>query len=156
MNELINKFNIRVYGLIINEKNEVLLSDEFQAGMKMTKFPGGGLNFGESTVGCLMREAMEEFGQPVEVTGHFYTTDFFQESWFFKGAQVLCIYYFAKFAGEIKFKISQKPFDFPEMKNGNQSFRFEKISDLKDDDITLPTDKKALELLKIKFEKENY
>jgi len=42
-----NKFILRVYGILINQHNEVLLSDEFMLDMKMTKFPGGGLNFGE-------------------------------------------------------------------------------------------------------------
>ncbi len=36
-------FNIRVYALLINEKNEVLITDEFRFGKEMTKFPGGGL-----------------------------------------------------------------------------------------------------------------
>ena len=34
----INAFNIRVYAIILNDKLEVLVSDEFQKGMKMTKF----------------------------------------------------------------------------------------------------------------------
>ena len=74
---LINNFTIRVYAIIINNKNEILLSDEFQMGMKMTKFPGGGMEFGEGTIDCLKREAIEEFGQEIEVLDHFYTTDFF-------------------------------------------------------------------------------
>ena len=41
------KFNIRVYGLLINDRNEILVSDEFRMGVFMTKFPGGGLKFGE-------------------------------------------------------------------------------------------------------------
>ncbi|MEA1897374.1 MAG: NUDIX domain-containing protein, partial [Bacteroidota bacterium] len=70
----IKHFIIRVYALIINNKNEVLLSDEFRLGTKMTKFPGGGLNFGEGPVDCLKREAIEEFGQEIDISDHFYTT----------------------------------------------------------------------------------
>ena len=35
-------FNVRVYGLLINDDNEVLLSDEREFGMDFIKFPGGG------------------------------------------------------------------------------------------------------------------
>ena len=53
-------FVIRVYAIIVNENQEVLISDEFQPGIKMTKFPGGGLEFGEGTIDGLKRELREE------------------------------------------------------------------------------------------------
>jgi 8-oxo-dGTP pyrophosphatase MutT (NUDIX family) len=71
------KYNIRVYALILNGENEVLLSDEYQMDMKMTKFPGGGMEYGEGTIDCLQREAMEEFGQSLINIRHFYTTDYY-------------------------------------------------------------------------------
>ena len=40
-------FNIRVYGILINDKKQVLVSDEFIRGGYYTKFPGGGLELGE-------------------------------------------------------------------------------------------------------------
>ncbi|MFN5439619.1 MAG: NUDIX hydrolase, partial [Bacteroidota bacterium] len=40
-------FNIRVYGILISDDNQVLVSDEFIRGNYYTKFPGGGLEFGE-------------------------------------------------------------------------------------------------------------
>ena len=49
-------FNLRVYGILINEQNQLLVSDEYIRGMKITKFPGGGLEFGEGTRDCLKRE----------------------------------------------------------------------------------------------------
>lgn len=67
---------IRVYGIYINEREEVLLSDEFIYGREVTKFPGGGLEFGEGTRECLEREMMEETGHRFEVLDHLYTTDF--------------------------------------------------------------------------------
>ena len=51
-----NRFNIRVYGLLINEQKQVLVSDELIRGSYITKFPGGGLEFGEGTRNCLQRE----------------------------------------------------------------------------------------------------
>jgi ADP-ribose pyrophosphatase YjhB (NUDIX family) len=139
---------IRVYAIIINKKNEVLLSDEFRLGMKITKFPGGGLEFGEGTIGCLKREAKEEFGQEIEVLEHFYTTDYFQPAMHDDDLQVFSIYYLARFKDKVKFKISAKAFDFDKLDDGAQSFRWQAIKTLKIEDITLPIDKKVVELLK--------
>jgi hypothetical protein len=38
--QLPTQFTIRVYALIINDQHEVLVTDEFQLGMKMTKLFG--------------------------------------------------------------------------------------------------------------------
>jgi len=151
MNNNINHFNIRVYGIIVNENNEVLLTDEYLLDQKMTKFPGGGLNFGEGPADCMKREAMEEFGQEIEIINHFYTTDFYQKSFFHKDHQIISIYYLIRFKDNIKFKISTKPFDFPEPKNGNQSFRWIKIKNLPDDNLTFPIDRHVGKLLRKKY-----
>ena len=62
-----NKITVRVYAIIFNDKNEILLSDEYFSGKKMTKFPGGGLETGESLIDCLKREAKEELEQEIEI-----------------------------------------------------------------------------------------
>ncbi len=147
INYKIKYLTIRVYAIIINDKKEVLLSDEFQLGIKMTKFPGGDLEFGEGTIECLKREAIEEFGQEIEVIEHFYTTDFFQQAMFKNDYQVVSIYYLAKFIDKIKFKISDKAFDFKELKNESQSFRWQAIKKLKINDLTLPIDQKVAEMI---------
>ncbi|WP_343634301.1 NUDIX hydrolase [Fluviicola sp.] len=87
------RFNIRIYGVCINERNEVLLSDETYRDLNFTKFPGGGLEFGEGTIDCLKREFMEEFNLEIEVGPLFYLTDFFQVSAFSEDDQVISIYY---------------------------------------------------------------
>src|SRR5690554_6836668 len=69
-------FNIRVYGLCVRE-GYILLSDEVFQGIEMTKFPGGGLEYGEGTVACLYREFEEEHIGSVRSLSHYYTTDFF-------------------------------------------------------------------------------
>lgn len=135
-------FVIRVYGIIINGRNEVLLSDEFQMGMRMTKFPGGGLEFGEGTIEALKREFREECnGQEIKNIKHFFTTDFFQKALFFENKQLLSIYYLAELMEPVKFKISERPFDLKEEKNGNQSFRWIKIKSINEGEITFPIDK---------------
>jgi len=146
--ELPGRFTIRVYALIINEKREVLITDEYQLDMKMTKFPGGGLHFGEGTIDCLKRELMEECNQELEDIQHFYTTDFYQKALFWDDHQLISIYYLAWIKGELQFKISEKPFDFQEMQNGNQSFRWISASEINPDDFTFPIDKHVALLLK--------
>jgi 8-oxo-dGTP diphosphatase len=144
------RYIIRVYALIFNEKKEVLLSDEYVLDTLMTKFPGGGMEVGEGTIDCLKREAIEDFGQPIEILSHFYTTDFFQEAMFFNDAQLISIYYTAKFLEPIRFKISDKPFDFPEKVNGSQSFRWKSATELSAEELTFPIDKKVAEIIKIR------
>ena len=142
------QFVIRVYAVIINERNEVLISDEYVLDKYMIKFPGGGLDWGEGTIDCLKREAMEEFGQEIEVTGHFYTTDYFQQAIFYKETQLFSIYYRAEFKEPIRFRISTQTFDFPPGVNGSQSFRWKPVHELDPEEFTFPIDKKVAQMLK--------
>lgn len=142
------KFVIRVYAIIINDRREVLLSDEYVKNTYMTKFPGGGLEWGEGTIDCLKREAMEEFGQSIDVLSHFYTTDYFQKALFYQETQLLSIYYLARFHEPIRFTISDKSFDFPNIQNGNQSFRWKSIDSLTVGDFSFPIDQKVALMLK--------
>lgn len=89
-----NAFTIRVYG-IINNDSKLLISKEKIQGVYYNKLPGGGLEYGEGTLDCLIRELKEEIGIDVSKNylEHFYTTDFFQPSIFNKEIQVISIYY---------------------------------------------------------------
>lgn len=87
------RFNIRVYGVCINERNELLLSHEHFRDVSFIKFPGGGLEWGEGIKDCLMREFQEEFGLEITVGELFYLTDFFQLSAFSDEDQVISVYY---------------------------------------------------------------
>jgi 8-oxo-dGTP diphosphatase len=143
----IKHFNIRVYALIINNRNQILLSDEYVLDQRMTKFPGGGMHFGEGTIDCLRREAIEEFGQEIEIIAHFYTTHFFQRALFYVDHQLISIYYTAKFREPPRFKISSKPFDFPDGMNGSQSFRWADINRMREEDLSFPVDRYVIKLL---------
>ncbi len=145
------KYSIRVYMLILNERMEILLSDEFRLGMKMVKFPGGGMEYGEGTVDCLQREAMEEFGQELTNIRHFYTTDYYQKAFFFKDHQLISIYYLADLTEELNAGVSDKPFDFPELKNGEQSFRWVSLDGILKEDLSFPVDQKVITLLRQTF-----
>lgn len=150
-----NQFNLRVYGILMNEKNQVLVSDELIRGKRYTKFPGGGLEFGEGTRECLQREFMEELGLKVEVLEHIYTTDFFQESAFRPGDQIISIYYFVKPLEPIAVRLSDIEFDFDEnqllryKENGEvETFRFIDWEQFSDACLSLPIDKIVARILK--------
>lgn len=142
-----NSFNIRVYGILLNKRQEVLVADEFRFGKKMTKFPGGGLQWGEGPADCLKREFREELKCETIIVRHFYTTDFFQRSAFHPGNQLISIYYLVKIRTPLRIKIFRKKFNFKN-KNNAQSFRWLKLSKIKTSDFTFPIDKKVARMLR--------
>jgi 8-oxo-dGTP diphosphatase len=148
-------FNIRVYGLLINEQREVLVTDEWIRGMRITKFPGGGLEFGEGTRDCLRREFIEEMNLKVEVGEHLYTTDFYQQSAFNPDHQIVSIYYLVSALEPITARISSTPFDFDEAqlalyaeKKECESFRFIPWEKFSEASVDLPIDKVAARVFK--------
>lgn len=150
-------FNLRVYGILINEKKQVLVSDEFIRGGQYTKFPGGGLEFGEGTRDCLRRELKEELGIESEIGDHIYTTDYFQLSAFNPGNQIISIYYFATQLEDFKVPLRKKPFDFDERQisiynetGETETFRLIEWDDFSEDTVTLPIDKIVAKLVKEK------
>ena len=146
------KIIVRVYGLVINPNNEILISDEYILETWMTKFPGGGLEQGEGTTDCLIREFKEECnGQEIENIRHFYTTDFYQKAFFFENAQIISIYYLADLKKPICFESSDKKFNFEVVDQFGQSFRWVKINNLEEDDVTFPIDKFVVRKLKETF-----
>ncbi|RYZ28820.1 MAG: NUDIX domain-containing protein [Chitinophagaceae bacterium] len=151
-------FNVRVYGILINEKNQLLVSDEYIRGGYYTKFPGGGLEFGEGTRDCLKREFMEEMNLKVEVGEHIYTTDFFQLSAFQPDQQIISIYYLVKPLEEIGVPLRTKPFDFDEaqlsiynLKKEIETFRFIPWANVSEDSVNLPIEKIVIRQIKEKF-----
>lgn len=139
-------FNVRVYGLLINDANEVLISDEQEYGMQFTKFPGGGLEYGEGLIEGLKREFIEECDTEVEVISHFYTTDFFVKS-AFNDSQIISVYYLVKAVSDLRFNTKMEVFDFEGEGDILQSFRWVKLSDLTVDAFTFPTDQYVADLL---------
>ena len=151
-------FTIRVYGILINEKKQVLVSDEFIRGNYYTKFPGGGLELGEGTRDCLKREFKEEMNLDVLVEDHIYTTDYFQMSAFNPADQIISIYYFVKALEEITVPLRDKEFDFDEEQlkiyqrdNEIETFRFIEWNNFADERVTLPIDKIVAAMIKEKY-----
>ncbi|MES1160202.1 MAG: NUDIX domain-containing protein [Bacteroidota bacterium] len=147
--------SVRVYGILLGPDRKVLVSDEFIRGNYYTKFPGGGLEFGEGTRDCLKREFKEEMDLDVKVGDHLYTTDFYQMSAFHPADQILSIYYFAEALEPIRAPLREIPFDFDERemkiyeeKKETETFRFIDWDLFSEDSVTLPIDKVVAGLLK--------
>ena len=148
-------FNVRVYGLLIDIQKRLLVSDEFIRGNYFTKLPGGGLEFGEGTRDCLKREFLEETGLLVEVGEHVYTTDFFQISAFNNTDQIISIYYLVTTKEPIQIETKVIPFDFSPHQIADPNvesevFRWIPLSELIENDMSLPIDKVVIRnLLKV-------
>ncbi len=150
---MINHFNIRVYGFLLDQGN-VLVTDEFRLGIYMTKFPGGGLNFGEGTTQCLKREFLEELNTHIEIVSHFYTTDFFQPTTLLPSdMQLFNVYYMVKAEKPYSFQTTEIKNDIPPVDEA-QCFRWVPIDQLTENEFTFPIDKFIVGELK-KWNNEN-
>lgn len=146
---------IRVYGILKDSKNRVLVSDEFIRGSYYTKFPGGGLEIGEGTRDCLKREFKEETNLDVTIGGHIYTTDFYQLSAFNTTDQILSIYYFVYAAEPINLITKTALFDFEphqiaDPAGNSEVFRWAEWDGLTEESVSLPIDKVVVRILKEK------
>lgn len=130
-----SEFTVRVYGLIVNANNAILLSNERFKGIEFTKFPGGGLEFGEGTRDALIREIREELAVDCMVGEHVYTSDFFVESAFGKGVQVISVYYKVQLLSEpLLEQIAMKT-------EAKEQFFWKNLSELDENTFTFPFDK---------------
>lgn len=141
------RFNLRTYGLLINEEDAVLVSDECRFGNAFTKFPGGGLEFGEGLKECLQRELKEELDIEAEIGTLFYVNDFYQQSAFREEDQLISFYYRVNhWTPEITVSTDHP---IPMIEEG-ECFRWVPISELSADMFTFPIDKIVAEKLRAK------
>jgi ADP-ribose pyrophosphatase YjhB (NUDIX family) len=138
-------FNIRVYGILLNDAQEILVAEEFHYDTFMRKFPGGGLQFGEGIKDALMREIKEELDEEVEGCAHFYTTDFFVQSAFNENHQVVAVYYLVKTTKSMLEKYRDGIGSAT--RNGDEYFRWLPLRDIRPEDFTFPVDQQAVKLI---------
>lgn len=148
---MIKAINLRVYGVLVNDKKQVLVSDEriYYNNQEITKFPGGGLELGEGTIDCIIRECKEEIGIDVEVVDHLYTTDYFQQSAFNPEHQIISVYYLIKPLETLDIPVNNGSAVYPD--EVSENFRFIDWYYFNEDVMTLPIDKKVAKLLKEKY-----
>lgn len=137
---MIDKINIRVYAIYVNENQELMALDEGYAGKKLVKLPGGGLEFGEGTLQCLHREFAEELNLKIEVLEHFYTQEEFLVSMFRENEQLLTIYYTVNILNLDELKILDESIE-----------NVKWISLQEENPLPLPIDKIVFEKLKEKL-----
>ena len=138
-----NRYNIRVYGIIMNAKGDVLVADECRNGVSFTKFPGGGLEWGEGLSDCLKRELREELGIEAEIGELFYVNDFFQRSAFRETDQLISFYYGVfGYKGQIATSTHAVP-----LTEEGEKFRWVPMKKLKPEMMTYPVDKVVAEQL---------
>lgn len=143
------RFNIRVYGLLIRDEKEILITDECRYGQFFTKFPGGGLEYGESIHDCLKREFQEELGIEISIHSLYYLTDFFVQSAFVPEDQIISIYYLIDYS--LKNQLNFAKYNIP-FSEEIERFRWMPLKNLDENKFTFPIDKHVVELLKGKFE----
>ncbi len=148
---MIHTINLRVYGVLVNDKKQVLVSDEriYYNNLEVTKFPGGGLELGEGTRDCVIRECKEEIGIDVEVVDHIYTTDFFQQSAFNPEHQIVSVYYLIRPLEPLDIPVNNGKAVYPQQVS--EIFRFVDWEYFNEAVMTLPIDKIVAKLLREKY-----
>ena len=136
---MITSFNVRVYVTIVKDQKVFALFEEY-AGEQLLKFPGGGLEFGESVIECVQREFDEELNLKIKNIEHFYTQEDFLVSRFRDSEQLLTIYYLADIVDESDLLIRDACIE-----------KAEWVSLHKENPFPLPVDKIVFEKLKQNF-----
>lgn len=139
------QFNLRVYGLLINDLGQILVSDEFRQNYSFTKFPGGGMEFGEGFKQTLKREFQEELNIEVEVGDLFYFNENFQVSAFNAKHQLLSFYYFVDYPNWESIEANKH--EIPLLIDG-EKHRWIDLKNLEIEELTFPIDKIVGEKLK--------
>lgn len=137
---MIDKINVRVYATIVKDKKVLVLHEEY-VGEQLMKFPGGGLEFGESVLECVQRELDEELNIKVKNIEHLYTQEDFLVSKFRNSEQLLTIYYLAEMIDENELLIMDPCIE-----------KIEWVSlETEENPFPLPIDKIVFDVLKKKF-----
>ncbi|MFN4951303.1 MAG: NUDIX domain-containing protein [Flavobacteriales bacterium] len=145
---MVTRFNLRVYGIVINDQDEVLISHERRNGFEFTKFPGGGLELGEGILDALKREFLEELAVPVESARLFYVNEFYQSSVFKAEDQIISFYYLVTLnSNKINLMLKNSPIGSLDSSDF-ECVEWHALTDLIADNMTFPIDKIVVTELK--------
>lgn len=139
-------FNVRVYGLLKNDRQEVLITDEFRFNQAFTKFPGGGLEFGEGLADGLKREFLEELSLEIEVGELFFVNDFYQESAFNPNHQLLIFYFWVSAKNWQNIKANREK---QILTQDGEMPRWISLKNISAEEMTFPVDKIVAEKIKV-------
>lgn len=143
-----NLLTQRAYGILINEAQEVLVSDEFRFGRYFRKFPGGGVEKGEGILDALKREFKEELSLEIDSHEFLFFNDYFQQSSFDPNIQVTCFYYLVKCSRAQDLKLES--YEIPLTEDGEKQ-QWISINELNIETLTFPIDRDALRTLKTRL-----
>lgn len=138
-------FNVRVYGILI-ENGKVLVSEEDHNGTFLRKFPGGGIEKGESPREALIREFQEEASYQVQLGDFFYASPEFHRS-YFRPLQLISLYWRVQAeAGEGVFVQHESP---QPLNSPGHSYQliWKELKNLKVEDFTADIDREVVEKL---------
>jgi len=138
----IDRFNVRVYGLLA-QSGSILLSNELIAGSAYLKFPGGGLEYGEGPEEAVVREFMEEAGLRVKVIRPVHITGNFVQSAFRTNDQVLGVYYEVEAIDVADFPTIAPAID--EVMRTGQQLYWVPLNEIGPDNLSFEIDRAALE-----------
>jgi ADP-ribose pyrophosphatase YjhB (NUDIX family) len=138
---MVNKFNIRVYGIWIKDQ-KILLSHENIDGFKMTKLPGGGLELGEGPLDAIHREFQEELNIELSSATELFVTDGFIQSTFRKNEQIVAIHYLVE---SMDYLVSHRTEQKTNVGRSNKiRFEWKDLNDALIDILSFEIDKTAL------------
>ena len=142
----------RVYGFLINNSRQVLVSAERFKGIPLIKFPGGGVEWGEGLQDALIREFKEELKISIRVNENIYFNDFPVESAIDKRYQVQAFFYHVEPLEPMRFStvLSLEP---PE--KNTENFIWVDLENLSEELFTFEIEKQAARTLKI-YAKKHY
>tara|TARA_B100001059_G_scaffold60093_3_gene55625 strand:- start:20997 stop:21449 length:453 start_codon:yes stop_codon:yes gene_type:complete len=142
----------RVYGFLINNSKQVLVSAERFNGIPLIKFPGGGVEWGEGLQEALIREFKEELKISIGVKENIYFNDFPVESVIDKRYQVQAFFYHVEPLEPMRFStvLSLKP---PE--KNTENFIWVDLKNLNEELFTYEIEKEAVKALRI-YAKKHY
>lgn len=148
-----SRFNVRVYFFLVSRRGPggkstpfegvdcILVSEEHISGRHCTKWPGGGLEFGEGPMECAQREAQEELGQDIALGPLVHATGSFVRSAWRPQEQVLCHYYLARLCGPQEFETTEGAVDWNA--GHEQRFRWSPVQGFNPEQLTFSTDRAA-------------